>query len=102
MKRAKSLGSIRLLVYDMESTTETERGYSGHRDMSITGISEKAIKGKAVTSSVQYGPAEKCPPLTVKPKDVYHHPLKLPCAVFEFRYRSRGKPSMHGMLPGIY
>lgn len=53
-------------------------------------IHEKALKGRAVTHTVQFDVERNASAPPPRKVDCFRHPQKLPLAIFEFRYMSRG------------
>lgn len=91
--RARKLGTLRLLVYEMkhaEANKKDPRTPCRTSTSLHNHVMEKALKGRALDCAVSYGPAEPSDRI-VEPENIFEDPLKRPCAVFEFRYRSRGE-----------
>ncbi|KAK8113512.1 hypothetical protein PG984_014038 [Apiospora sp. TS-2023a] len=93
MADAKHYGLIAVMVYRMSSSDKIHHRYDGNKP--IVGLAqevpEKAFKGATVTSctTFQQQPTDRPEWADGRPESVFQDPLKRPCAIFEFRYRSK-------------
>ncbi|KAI0409813.1 hypothetical protein F4802DRAFT_611494 [Xylaria palmicola] len=94
---SKYLGTIRVLVYKMLASPSEARSSPllfTPRDH----IAEKALGGRVLHVSVGFG-WEVLAHAPVDYKDCYQDPGKQPCAIFEFRYRTRVGLTKELILP---
>lgn len=101
MSNSKHYGLIAVTVYRMSSSDIVKRhGYSTSAPIALPQeVPEKIMKGAAVTNCTTFerGPMDKPNWVEEAQEDIYQDPLKRPCAVFEFRYRSMGMISIEGV-----
>ncbi|KAF7532308.1 hypothetical protein G7054_g8058 [Neopestalotiopsis clavispora] len=85
---AQSFGTLRVFVYKMNQSNiqSSVRDFPTH---STFDVPEAALKGQDQPLSVHFDTERTSAPQLARPTDVYQDPQQLPCAVFEFRYRSR-------------
>ncbi|KAK8065027.1 hypothetical protein PG997_011774 [Apiospora hydei] len=99
---AKSYGLLAVLVYRMSASEIIQQvnvSRSEPRGLAQE-VPEKALKGVAVTSCTTFGskPTAKPDWAIQRQEHVYQDPLQRPCAVFEFRYRSKEGLYQEGVL----
>ncbi|KAI1486337.1 hypothetical protein F5X96DRAFT_682104 [Biscogniauxia mediterranea] len=98
--KAKSLGILKVYVYEMKDTQEIREDYvTDICDTEDTEIAEKATKGRNLTNAVKFGEPEEFKPPSDQPEDVFVDPQKRPFAIFEFIYMSRDGLIKEGILP---
>ncbi|KAK7936089.1 hypothetical protein PG985_001584 [Apiospora marii] len=103
MGNAKRYGSIAVIVYRMSSSKFVKRkNYSKAPPANLPQeVPEKVFKGAAVTHCTTFEHQSR----TGRPRwvdyyeeNIFQDPLKRPCAVFEFRYRSKEGLYQEGVL----
>ncbi|KAI0601604.1 hypothetical protein F4775DRAFT_589373 [Biscogniauxia sp. FL1348] len=101
MVKAKTLGTLRVYVYEMKDTQEIRKiEYETEIcDTGETEIAEKATKGRNLTNSVRFGEPVESKPVANEPEDVFVDPEERPFAIFEFIYMSKEGLIREGILP---
>ncbi|KAI1641352.1 hypothetical protein F4809DRAFT_636639 [Biscogniauxia mediterranea] len=78
MVTAKSLGILKVYVYEMKDTQEIREDYftdiCDTEDTEDTEIAEKATKGRNLTNAVKFGEPEEVKPPSSQPEDVFVDP----------------------------
>ncbi|KAK6840682.1 hypothetical protein PG995_015892 [Apiospora arundinis] len=99
MREAKSYGLIAVKVFHMSASAVEKEDYcyeEGLRGLPQE-IPEKATKGAAITTCTAFESAPGPKP-DARNEDIFQDPSKRPCAVFEFRYRSKEGLYQEGIL----
>ncbi|KAK7968058.1 uncharacterized protein PG986_002335 [Apiospora aurea] len=102
MSDARSYGLLAVLVYRMSASEiiqEVNPSFSEPHGLAQE-VPEKTLEGLAVTSCTTFDskPTTKPKWATESQEDVYQDPLQRPCAVFEFRYRSKEGLYQEGVI----
>ncbi|KAK8064255.1 hypothetical protein PG996_008907 [Apiospora saccharicola] len=97
---AKYYGLIRVVCYRMSASTVPEPSlYYWDKPPTLDReVPEKAFKGTTVSSRSTYESKPHPSFVAMTQEDVFSDPLKLPCAIFEFRYRSKEALYQEGVL----
>ncbi|KAI0096928.1 hypothetical protein GGR51DRAFT_566914 [Nemania sp. FL0031] len=87
--RSKSLGTLRILVYRMESCLVLPMPPTSKAYIPRENLAEKALKGRALYAITGFGEEMPASGPTVCRGEKYQDPEQQPCAIFEFRYRTK-------------
>ncbi|KAK9415661.1 hypothetical protein SUNI508_10320 [Seiridium unicorne] len=90
--QVRDFGVLRVFVYQMQASADvsTQTYFDAPNEVEDK-VPEKALKGRALSHKVQYDVERRSAQPLPRPADVFTHPRRLPYAIFEFRYRSKGK-----------
>ncbi|KAF4618971.1 hypothetical protein G7Y89_g14876 [Cudoniella acicularis] len=99
MKLVEGLGEIIVHVHQtIESPFKDDYRPKANIDGSVTEVSEKALKGQAISHGVSFGPERR----TYHPVDLkrtYPEGYNKPLAIFRFKYRSREALQQELIIP---
>ncbi|KAI1261390.1 hypothetical protein F5Y18DRAFT_440495 [Xylariaceae sp. FL1019] len=99
MTRSKDLGTIRTLWYRMKSCAPMPQKDYHSKYTPDDAIAEKALKGRALYAKAEYGPENPDSKEIPIFEENFQDPQKQPCAVFEFRYRTKEGLIEEGIIP---
>jgi hypothetical protein len=82
---------IQVRLFEMDQSVQEEYDYEYQAPRRPNMISEKVVKGQAISHSLDYGAAHKAETPEKEFVDKFSDDSEQPFAVYSFLYRSRGK-----------
>ncbi|EPE24582.1 hypothetical protein GLAREA_08434 [Glarea lozoyensis ATCC 20868] len=98
-KSLDGLGEILVCVYRSYQTTIIDERFVQRPLESVTEMSEKALKGQAISHGVVFGGEVREPPERPHYKRTYPDGYYTPLAIFRFKYRSREALQQELIIP---